>query len=124
MGANVAQKRTKRASGLRDTSVNEEDEMLNLIEETNSVSAYQSEKDHDGVRLRKGGRNSLMSANQNMANNKSSLNVSVVSQRPPLGAKGKVRSSLGLITAGKRVMTKSSRQLDSSEADESTRGEN
>ena len=98
--------------------------MLNLIEETNSVSAYQSEKDHDGVRLRKGGRNSLMSANQNMANNKSSLNVSVVSQRPPLGGKGKVRSSLGLITAGKRVMTKSSRQLDSSEADESTRGEN
>ena len=97
----------------------EEAEMLNLIEETNSVSGYVSQGANSSISVSK--RYGLQSANQRKGSiqnaasrleqgrdsNSTSMNVG---GRPPRAPGiNKTRSSLGLMTAGRRIVSKTSR---------------
>ena len=116
-----------------------EDEMLNLIEETNSVSAYVSNESQSRQGMMQGRVNRDSAARRrtglkSAATHKSSINVttsgaskfgandlhsqssSIQYGRPPKAPTiGKMRSSMALVNASKRAVgSKSSRQIGSS----------
>ena len=109
----------------------EESEMLNLIEETNSVSGYVSQEHGSSYNI--GKRHGLQSASQRKGSmqtgasrlengrDSNSTSMNVGGGKPPRAPGiNKTRSSLGLMTAGRRIVSKTSRLQTSDGAESST----